>query len=305
MGLQYGRVKGRFLGSIIDGIDADDIPDIVSMSGYVVISPKVEELRVTDVADPYTLLPQPFRIDLAGDGSIKNNGSKLIAVIATDSPNIGVSGWNYRAEFYLRDPQGAPVNKASFEFKVPTGAEVDLTVVAPVASSAGTIITRGASAYEIARENGFQGTVTQWLESLKGTGGTGSGTAGESAYQIAKRLGYTGTETEWIASLRGAPGTSVTGATGKSAYQLAQDGGYTGTLTQWLASLKGAQGSPGASAYQVAVANGFTGSETDWLASLRGADGASSTAPVGGTIQGYTMQPDPDYPNSILVRKAI
>jgi hypothetical protein len=242
MPVQYGRVKGRFLSMQIDGIDEGDIPDIVALSGYVVIAPKVDELRVSDVTEPYTLLPQPFRIDLAADGTMKNNGAKLIAVIATDSPNLGIINWNYRADFYLRDAGGQPVNKASFEFKVPTNGEIDLTVVAPAqAGVGGAIITRGASAYEVAKENGFVGTVTEWLASLKGSGSGGSGTAGESAYQTAVRLGYVGTETQWIASLRGAQGPAST-VPGPSAYAVAQAAGYGGTQTQWLASLQGTQG---------------------------------------------------------------
>jgi hypothetical protein len=327
MPVQYGRVKGRFLSMQIDGIDEGDIPDIVALSGYVVIAPKVDELRVSDVTEPYTLLPQPFRIDLAADGTMKNNGAKLIAVIATDSPNLGIINWNYRADFYLRDAGGQPVNKASFEFKVPTNGEIDLTVVAPAqAGVGGAIITRGASAYEVAKENGFVGTVTEWLASLKGSGSGGSGTAGESAYQTAVRLGYVGTETQWIASLRGAQGpastvpgpsayavaqaagyggtqtqwlASLQGTQGKSAYDTARDLGYGGTQTQWIASLKGADGAAGKSAYQVAVANGFTGTEAQWLTSLKGADGASSSS----LIPGYSFAADPDYPNSIVVRK--
>lgn len=66
----------------------------------------------------------------------------------------------------------------------------------------------GASAYEVAVENGFNGTKAEWLLTLVGargdTGATGpQGPAGASAYEVAVANGYTGTESEWLASLGG------------------------------------------------------------------------------------------------------
>ena len=61
--------------------------------------------------------------------------------------------------------------------------------------------------------------------------------------------GYNGTLQEWLASLVGATGaqgeTGATGANGKSAYELAVEHGYTGTEEQWLNSLVGAKGEKG------------------------------------------------------------
>lgn len=102
---------------------------------------------------------------------------------------------------------------------------------------------QGLSAYEVAVKNGYQGTETEWLDSLKG----------HSAYQIAVALGFQGTEAEWLKSLVG-PG----------AYEEAVKGGFTGTEAEWLETLKGQ------SAYQLAVLKGFDGTEEEWLLSLRG-----------------------------------
>jgi hypothetical protein len=83
----------------------------------------------------------------------------------------------------------------------------------------------GASAYEIAKALGYEGTEREWLASFKGErgpegaagaagrdgvngqpGGPGpagkDGADGESAYAIAVRKGFLGTEEEWIDSLR-------------------------------------------------------------------------------------------------------
>lgn len=54
----------------------------------------------------------------------------------------------------------------------------------------------GKSAYEIALEEGFVGTQTQWLESLVGA-------AGISAYEVALSEGFVGTQQQWLDSLQG------------------------------------------------------------------------------------------------------
>lgn len=88
-------------------------------------------------------------------------------------------------------------------------------------------IVTGKSAYEIAVDNGFSGTVEEWLASLKGEkGNTGAtGAKGEKG-----DTGATGA--------KGATGAA--GKDGKSAYELAVQQGFTGTLDEWLASLKAA-----------------------------------------------------------------
>ena len=72
----------------------------------------------------------------------------------------------------------------------------------------------GLSAYELAVENGFTGTLAEWLASLKGKDGENgvdgkdgvNGSDGKSAYIIAVEHGFSGTETEWLESLKGADG---------------------------------------------------------------------------------------------------
>ena len=94
------------------------------------------------------------------------------------------------------------------------------------------------------------------------------GAAGMTAYELAVENGYDGTETEWLAFLKGEPGDG-----GRSAYEAAVDGGFTGTEAEWLASLKGEPGDTGRSAYEAAVNSGFLGTEEEWLASLKGEPG--------------------------------
>lgn len=157
---------------------------------------------------------------------------------------------------------------------------------------------------EISADN----TITIGLPST-GNGVAGPrGEKGYSAYEVAVKNGYTGTETEWLATLKGEKGekgdTGATGATGPagingkdgvngadgkpgsnglSAYELAVKNGFTGNESAWLESLKGEQGVPGPagadgkngvngvdgkdgmSAYTIAVKNGYNGTEADWI----------------------------------------
>ncbi len=69
----------------------------------------------------------------------------------------------------------------------------------------------GKSAYQLALEAGYSGTLEQWLESLRGKDGK-DGAAGSSAYEIAKANGYTGSESEWVAELLGSRDESGTGS---------------------------------------------------------------------------------------------
>ena len=102
---------------------------------------------------------------------------------------------------------------------------------------------------------------------------------GASAYDLAVANGYTGTLTEWLASLKGGKGDpgleGDPGPEGPTAYEVAVSDGFAGTKSEWLASL---EGTDGVSAYQVAVANGYAGTEAEWLASLEGPQGEPGTA---------------------------
>ena len=52
-------------------------------------------------------------------------------------------------------------------------------------------VENGLSAYELAAQGGYEGTLQEWLESLNG----------KSAYEIAAENGYSGTEAEWAEQL--------------------------------------------------------------------------------------------------------
>ena len=94
-------------------------------------------------------------------------------------------------------------------------------------------------------DTGAQGE--QGLQGLQGVKGE-TGATGYNAYQVAQVNGFDGSITEWLASLKGDMGnTGMTGATGFSAYDVAVGNGFEGSITQWLASLKGTNGTNGIS----------------------------------------------------------
>ena len=145
---------------------------------------------------------------------------------------------------------------------------------------------KGYSAYEVAVKNGYTGTETEWLATLKGekgekgdTGATGAtgpdgingkdgvngadgkpGSNGLSAYELAVKNGFTGNESAWLESLKGEQGVSgPAGADGKN-------------------GVNGVDGKDGMSAYSLAVKNGYAGSESEWANKwLRGTIVSAST----------------------------
>ena len=88
-------------------------------------------------------------------------------------------------------------------------------------------------------------------------GGGGSGTAGKSAYEIAVDNGFVGTETEWLESLKGVDGTDGTtfipsvSATGDLSWS--NDDGKENPAT---VNIKGAKGDRGDSGVTTPI-NGF------------------------------------------------
>jgi hypothetical protein len=126
----------------------------------------------------------------------------------------------------------------------------------------------GLSAYQLAVDNGFVGTLPQWLASLEGPEGP-QGIQGEPGVQgIPGEPGEDGL---------GVPAGGLTGQYLVKASNADND-------TQWITSGGGGgeQGPPGDSAYQVAVDNGFMGTEVEWLESLVGPEGPQGIQGVEG-----------------------
>jgi DNA-binding CsgD family transcriptional regulator len=160
----------------------------------------------------------------------------------------------------------------------------------------------GESAYNLAIDAGFDGSLEEWLESLKGATGDEGATGPEGPEGIQGPRGPDGIQgSQGIQGVQGAQGErgipGTPGADGKSAYSVAVEEGFAGDVDAWLASLKGepgekgdpgpvgpvgsegpiggvgSTGADGKSAYEIALENGFSGSKAAWLESLRGPEG--------------------------------
>lgn len=224
-----------------------------------------------DVKYAVTLVPHTWQEAGTDDGCISLESVELVATEVSMTPGP-------------RGPQGE---------QGPAGPQGETGPAGPQGApgTAGPQGPEGKSAYEVAVDNGFEGTEEEWLESLHGGP---MGPQGYSAYEVAVNEGYVGTETQWLASLKGE--TGATGATGPQGPQGVQGAtgpqgptGATGAQgqqgetgpqgPQGETGATGAQGPEGKSAYQVAVDNGYSGTEAQWLASLKGETGA--TGPQG------------------------
>ena len=184
----------------------------------------------------------------------------------------------------------------STEGAVITKDDISVTEETSPSASAGEDLPRGKSAYEIAKENGFNGTETEWLASLKGEPGAAgaSGKDGENG-----KTPYVGDNGNWFVGSddtgkpsrgeKGEPGSP--GARGDKGDPGATpnltigsvttlDAGQNATasitgespdLTLNLGIPKGADGQPGTdgkTAYQYAHDGGYTGTETEFAEKL-------------------------------------
>ena len=134
----------------------------------------------------------------------------------------------------------------------------------------------GKSAYEIAVDNGFQGSEIQWIESLKGKNGE-KGDTGEKGLQGIKgdkgEKGLKGDKGD-----KGEKGDK--GIDGKSAYEIWKEHNpdddwwsENDWLNWYVAGKQGGDGHNGLSAYEIAVFEGFDGTQKEWINSIKGVQG--------------------------------
>lgn len=127
--------------------------------------------------------------------------------------------------------------------------------------------------YELAVSNGFDGTVTEWIEQQTTKGG-------KTPYQEAITQGFVGSQEQWMAFLWGTSSVAqvkerernseivsnwlneLNSASGYSPYEVALRNGFYGTFTEWVESVIGNQGEQ---LYNKAVLNGYDKSYKDWI----------------------------------------
>ena len=106
--------------------------------------------------------------------------------------------------------------------------------------------------YKFNSTNNVDSTLGKWRE--YNNGGGGSGTAGKSAYEIAVDNGFVGTETEWLESLKGKQGATFTPYVSSSGeLSWTNDGDKKNPAT---VNIKGSKGDRGDSGVTTPI-NGF------------------------------------------------
>ena len=235
-----------------------------------------------------------YSIVLRFDGT----SCKLPAELHAGAVSMSVFGYDAASDTTIRAttvPVTLNIRASGFEgdddIPIPPTPDLYTQLLQKIAEiQAGVNGKDGLSAYEISVENGFVGTVSEWLESLKGSDGLPGkdgingvdgkdgrdgrngidGENGLSAYELAVQEGYTGTEEEWLSSLKGRNG--IDGKTvelrvynNELQYRWLDSSGHDVSMWTHLFLLTDLNGK---SAYEVAVENGFTGSEEEWLQSI-------------------------------------
>lgn len=147
-----------------------------------------------DIIDiPYAVLEHPEHTLYLQIQGLSPDGTEIINSGRVKGPRI-MPGYNAGE---LPEIDGA--NPVWFDVLRQMGNLVELetdsksTLVSAINELAARSVKDGASAYEIAQENGFEGSEAEWLDTLNG----------KSAYAYAQDAGFVGTEEEFISSLLG------------------------------------------------------------------------------------------------------
>lgn len=147
-GIPTVTVTGRFL-----------YPDGRPLSGQIVWrAPALITFAEHDV-----ILGGPVTVPLDEQGRFE------VELPATDAPGMNPSGWSYTVAEQFAGVAQNRVYQVLLPAETPT---VDIADIAPTdPTTPNYVAVRGDSAYEIAVENGFTGTETEWLASLVGPPG--------------------------------------------------------------------------------------------------------------------------------------
>ena len=198
---------------------------------------------------------------------------------SVDGVNLNQSGDQVTLSFSLNDTDDTTLTAQAFTLPPGTQGQPGLTITDIVLNDLGS----GNYRFTVTLSDNST-VMTEIFSTAKGD----TGDTGQSAYQIAVTNGFVGSVSEWIDSLKGEQGDhgdrGPTGAPGRSISNVVLndlgDGNYNFTISFTdgdpitSSMFSTAKGDDGDSAYQVALDNGFVGNEAAWLASLVGEAGS-------------------------------
>jgi hypothetical protein len=172
--IKYGTIT---LGTILigkDGADAGRVPDATTLNGLATFTPMLDPSYeyLIDASAGKLVFLDPVTCDVLNGELVDSQGVAGIQLVSNLNTALNPPGWNWELRLEIPDKAIGPMY-----FDVEPDVTTDLSQIAVVPSgSRGIGVVRGESAYELAVDNGFVGTVEEWLASLQGTDGSGGPT---------------------------------------------------------------------------------------------------------------------------------
>jgi hypothetical protein len=137
--LTYGTITGKFFLTQLDSADTGREPDYIPASGNVTFTPAVSSYKNLSLPAFFATIPVVATIDASGDLR-DSQGGLGVYLVATNNPEMVPRDWTYTVTITLTGQ--SPI---SFPILVTGGSTTDLTIAAPVATSAGTAIVVSSS----------------------------------------------------------------------------------------------------------------------------------------------------------------
>ncbi|MGW4040457.1 hypothetical protein ACWEIM_29980 [Streptomyces sp. NPDC004778] len=159
-------------------VDSRTYPDGSPMTGRVTLTPEPAAISSPEHGHIAT---GPAEGHWSNGVLVGATGARGITVLPADAPGYSPTGWTYTVH---ETPGRGPQRTYPVLITTSLGPVVDLADIAPVAAYEGDYVlvpgppgddgedgAPGASAYQVAVANGYVGTESQWLASLKGAKG--------------------------------------------------------------------------------------------------------------------------------------
>lgn len=161
--VKFGKVVGNFVIAAADGSDADSYPDPMYAPASITFTPSIDRAATNTTF----ILPNVITATVSGeDGVLRDSqGNVGVWLVATENPAINPTSWTWKVTIQVQG-RTAPI---TFPFKLEPDTEINLAQVTPIPASGGTFITRGDkgdSAYEIAVQNGYVGSESDWVAAV-------------------------------------------------------------------------------------------------------------------------------------------
>lgn len=143
--LQYSTVRVNITSIVVDGIDADDIPDDTPLTGTLELAPMIaagSAIQYDDGGETKLKMVTPVNVDIGLTGDISHQGRDYVKILAPTSSTTNLAQLQWRATFkalrygtqvvtvnpiYFYATPGAEINLADHVNVAPTSLAVQLS----------------------------------------------------------------------------------------------------------------------------------------------------------------------------------